>query len=167
MGILKPSSSFIHSATCGEPGATVKFFVFAKSKHQCTYWCRGPYPGPASRQLGRQLKKKMDSSGTIVELAENNTQVVGRTGAPDTGGVAPTGYVVAGGRGACVGIPRVIFARAGISVPVAKGGGPVVVVVVIEEAEAEPLEVEPAEAEEEAGGAAPGMEADVEVDDAA
>lgn len=92
---------------------------------------------------------------------------MGRTGAPDTGGVAPTGYVVAGGRGACVGIPRVIFARAGISVPVAKGGGPVLVGVVTAEAEAEPVVVEPTEAEEEAGGAAAGTEADVVVDDAA
>jgi hypothetical protein len=109
----------------------------------------------------------MDASGTIVKRAGNNIQVVGRTGAPDTGGVAPTGYVVAGGRGACVGIPRVIFARAGISVPVAKGGGPVLVVVVTEEAEAEPEEVEPTGAEIEAGGAAAGREAEVGVDDVA
>lgn len=46
------------------------------------------------------------------------------TGAPLIGGVAPAVIVVSAAKVTRVGMPRVIFTRGGIPVPVARGGGP-------------------------------------------
>jgi len=53
---------------------------------------------------------------------------VGKTGAPFTGGVSPGLYGLLKAGGAFVGIPIVMFASAGMVVPVSNGGGPVGVV---------------------------------------
>lgn len=56
---------------------------------------------------------------------------MGKTGAPFTGGVSPGLYGLLKAGGAFVGMPIVIFASAGIVVPVSNGGGPVGVVLAV------------------------------------
>jgi len=56
-----------------------------------------------------------------------NKRALGRTGAPDKGGVAPGMNVLVKGGGAFVGIPRLILAKGGMVVLVSRGGREVMV----------------------------------------
>jgi hypothetical protein len=57
-----------------------------------------------------------------------NKRALGRAGAPDMEGVSPTLNVLVKAGGTCVGIPRLIFAKAGTAVLVPRRGGEVMVV---------------------------------------
>jgi len=54
-----------------------------------------------------------------------NVHADGKGGAPESGGLAPAVYVVAGPKVGRVGIPELITVSGGIPVYVAGGGGPV------------------------------------------
>jgi len=69
----------------------------------------------------RDTGLSLETSNTV-NATKKNIRAVGKTGASLIGGVAPGVYVAENCGATLVAIPRVMLAKGGISVPVARGG---------------------------------------------